>query len=76
MRIVCRQTILMKFYTLFFSIIGKDDENLLSAAVVIGALRVTTLKLISYINGPAHDFVLKQYAQKPPFTILPYSLMQ
>ena len=36
----------MKFSTLFFSIIGKDDENLLSAAVVIDALRVTTLPFI------------------------------
>ena len=33
------QTILMYYHTLFLSKIGKDVENLSSAAVVIGALR-------------------------------------
>ena len=40
MRIVCWQTILMKFHTLFFQKSGKMSQNLSSAAVVIGALRV------------------------------------
>ena len=39
MRIVW-QTILMKSQTLFFQISGKMSQNLSSAAVVIGALRV------------------------------------
>ena len=38
MRIVCWQTILMKYHTLLFSKIRKDAQNLSSAAVVIGAL--------------------------------------
>ena len=40
MGIVCWQTILMKYHTLFFSKIGKVLQILSSAAVVIGALRV------------------------------------
>ena len=40
MRIVCWQTILMKYHTLFFRKLGKMLHNLSSAAVVIGALRV------------------------------------
>ena len=40
MRIVCWQTILMKYHTLFFRKFGKMVKNLLSAAVMIGALRV------------------------------------
>ena len=40
MRIVCLQMVLMKYHTLFFSKIRKDVANFLSAAVVIGALRV------------------------------------
>ena len=40
MRIGCWQTILMKNHTLFFQKLGKMSENLSSAAVVIGALRV------------------------------------
>ena len=38
MRIVCWQTILMKYHTLFYWKIGKDVAKF--AAVVIGALRV------------------------------------
>ena len=41
MRIVCWQTILMKYHTLFFRNLGKMLQNLLSAAVVIGALRLS-----------------------------------
>ena len=40
MRIVCWQTILMKYHTKFFSKIKKMMKNLSSAAVVIGTLRV------------------------------------
>ena len=40
MRIVCCQTILMKYHTFFFPKIRKDVVKLLSAAVSIGALRV------------------------------------
>ena len=51
MRIVCWQTILMKYHTLFFSKIRKDVQNLSSAAVVIGALRVKNKQLIIAINN-------------------------
>ena len=40
MRIVCQQTILMKNHSLFFRKFEKMSQNLSSAAVVIGALRV------------------------------------
>ena len=40
MRIICWQIILMKYHTLFFFKLGKMSQNLLSAAVLIGALRV------------------------------------
>ena len=40
MRIVCWQTILMKYHTLFFWKLGKMSQSLSPAAVVIGALRV------------------------------------
>ena len=40
MRIVCWQTILMKYHTLFFPTIKKDVTKLSSAAVMIDALRV------------------------------------
>ena len=40
MRIVCWQTIPMKYHALFLSKIGKISQNLSSAAVVIGALRI------------------------------------
>ena len=39
-RIVCWQTILMKYHTLFFSKIRKDVAKFWFATVVIGALRV------------------------------------
>ena len=55
MRIVCWQTILVKYHTLFFSKIGKDVANLSSAAVVIGALRVN----VSVSTASLH-FVLEQ----------------
>ena len=40
MKIVCWQTILMKYHTLFFRKLRKIMQILSSAAVVIGALRV------------------------------------
>ena len=44
MRIDCLQSILMKYHTLFLLKIGKMSQNLSSAAVVIGALRVKESK--------------------------------
>ena len=46
MRIVCLQTIFMKYHTFLCRKLGKILQNLLSAAVVIGALRV---------NRPQYD---------------------
>ena len=43
MTIVCWQTILMKYHALFFQKLGKISQNVLSAAVVIGALRVKNI---------------------------------
>ena len=40
MRIVCWQTILMKYHSLFFGKLREMSQKLSSAAVVIGALRV------------------------------------
>ena len=40
MKIVCWQTILMKYHTLFFRKLRNISQNLSSAAVVIGALKV------------------------------------
>ena len=48
MRIVCWQTILMKYHTLFFSKSGKMSQNLSSDAVVIGTLRVKSLNCEQY----------------------------
>ena len=42
MRIVCWQTILMKYHSLLFSKIKKDVAKFASAAVVIGSLRVNS----------------------------------
>ena len=43
MRIVCEQTVLMKYHTLFFLKLGKMSQNLSSAADMIGGLRVKPL---------------------------------
>ena len=51
MRIVCWQTILMKYHALFFSKLRKDVAKLSSAAVVIGALRVN-MEHIQVLNLP------------------------
>ena len=40
MRIVCWQTILIKYNILFFQKLGKMPQNVVSAAFVIAALRV------------------------------------
>ena len=50
MRIVCWQTILMKYHTLFFLKFGKMLKNLSSAAVVIGALRDKSFKGTEYTS--------------------------
>ena len=50
MRIVCWQTILMKYHTLFFQKLGKILQNLSSAAVVIGTLRVNFEKKINRLQ--------------------------
>ena len=51
MRIISRQTILLNIMPYFFQKLGKMLQNLLSAAVVIGALRVkTALREIQYIS--------------------------
>ena len=50
MRIVCWQMILMKYHTIFyffFQKLGKMSQNLLSAAVMIGAFRVKIEKKLS-----------------------------
>ena len=51
MRIVCWQTILMECHTLFFRKLGKMWQNLSSAAVVIGALRVNLQPLVIFWGG-------------------------
>ena len=61
MRNVCWQTILMKHHTLFFGKLGKMSQNLLSPAVVIGALRVYTNLLVqALISVQALVFDLAQ----------------
>ena len=40
MRIVCWQTTLMKYHTLFFQKLGKMSQNVSSAAVGMDALRI------------------------------------
>ena len=53
MSIVCWQTILMKHHTLSFQKLRKMLQNLSSAAVVIGALRVNlgTLDQVNLTNS-------------------------
>ena len=47
MRIVCWQTILMKYHSFFFfRKLRKMSQNLSSAAVVIGALRVNMIPFL------------------------------
>ena len=55
MRIVCWQTILKKYHALFFSKKEKMSQNLSSAAVVIGALRVNSDNQVDLI-GPSREF--------------------
>ena len=47
MRIVCWQ----KYHTLFLSKLGKMSQNLLFAAVVIGALRVKDVRGAHWLSG-------------------------
>ena len=49
-------TILMKHHTLFFRKLGKMLQNLSSAAVVIGALNLSSN--IVFQNSPATDSIL------------------
>ena len=56
MKIVCWQTILMKYYTLFFRKLRKMWQNLSSAAVMIGALRVNTI--ITYFSETTNFLIL------------------
>ena len=51
MRIVCQQTILMKYHTLFFQKFGKMSQNSSSAPVLIGALRVNILLFSEIYKG-------------------------
>ena len=50
MRIVCWQTILTKYHTLFFRKLGKTVQNLLSVLVLIGALRVNRTSLVRQLG--------------------------
>ena len=66
MKIVCWQTILMKYHTLFFWKFGKMSQNLSSAAVVIGALRVKNKQLIIAINNSITlYFIYHKYSAVP-----------
>ena len=57
MRIVCWQTILSKYHNLFFQKLEKMLQNLLSAVVVIGALRVKMFhKIGPNLNQIYHKF--------------------
>ena len=58
MRIVCWQTILIKYYTLFFLNIRKMLQNLSSAAVVIVALRINPLYMGTLANSEDPDQML------------------
>ena len=59
MRIACWQTILMKYHSLFLSKIRKDVAKMSSAAVMIGALRVSCdiRTLGSSFRGHKHNGV-------------------
>ena len=57
MRIVCWQTVLMKYHTLFFRKFGKMLKNLSSAAVEIGALRVKSDAPLSQRKNLSADTV-------------------
>ena len=50
MRIVCWQTILIKYHTFFFQKLGKMSQKLSSAAVVIGALRINFNIMLKHIH--------------------------
>ena len=64
MRIVCWQTILMKYHILFFRKLGKMLQNLMSAAVVIGALNVNIYKVLTtcvYLVGLLDSYETGDY---------------
>ena len=54
MRIVCWQTILIKYHT-FFRKLGKMSQNLSSAAVVIGALRVNVILCVKIFESDCEE---------------------
>ena len=58
MRIVCRQTILMEYHALFLRKSGKISQNLSSAVVVIGALRVNYNTGVSNTNTRAQALLV------------------
>ena len=66
MRIVCWQTILMKYHTLFFRKLLKMSQNLSSAAVVIGSLKVKcfTVPYFNDTTGPL-QIQVNWFPQKP-----------
>ena len=53
---ICWQTTLTKYHTLFFRKLGKMSQNLLSPAVVIGALRVNTKSKFYDFHYSYHDY--------------------
>ena len=59
MRIVCWQTILIKYHTLFLAKIRKDVANLSSPAVMIGVLRVN-----GSFEGIKNDLMLNHLAKE------------
>ena len=48
MRIVCWQTILMKYHTLFFRKFEKMSQNLSSASAAVVILRINTIRNIAF----------------------------
>ena len=61
MKIVCWQTIFMKYHTFFCQKLGKMSQNLSSAAVVIGALRVRQSNLGKSNCVPNNGLIKKNY---------------
>ena len=57
MRIVCWQTILMNYHTLFFRNLGYMLKKMSSAAVVIGPLRVKRVEEKIYNAMLAEHFI-------------------
>ena len=81
MRIVCWQTILKKYHTFFFKL-EKMLQNLSSAAVVIGALRVNLYPLLKQCRSRSAGLYKSQMSmmhtvfQATSELIIIYSIMQ